>query len=82
MNNNSNKKGIYYLVQPRINLHGNVPINKKKILVPVSINMYRCMELFLTQLRLFSCMYEHSNNMENLSDELIVLIERPLIRTT
>lgn len=81
MINNSNKKGTSYLVQPRINLHGNVPINQKKILVPV-INMYRCMELFLTQLRLFSYMYEHSNNMENLSDELTVLIERPLIRTT
>lgn len=81
MINNSNKKGTSYLVQPRINLHGNVPINQKKILVPV-INMYRCMELFLTLLRLFSYMYEHSNNMENLSDELIVLIERPLIRTT
>lgn len=42
MINNSNKKGTSYLVQPRINLHGNVPINQKKILVPV-INMYWCM---------------------------------------
>lgn len=30
MINNSNKKGTSYLVQPRINLHGNVPINQKK----------------------------------------------------